>query len=204
MFSFSFSLSLYIYQPPRKPSPLCCAMDATDHPSNVDSSPQSTHALIIRSLLTQGVEPVSDNWKKKADYFCHPGVSDARLHKIMTPSACRAICAADPQVPMSLFCFGVRFCSVISPFRTRIPAFHFHIYDGIPASACAQQSAVFSQLHATPVRASAYPTLSPTRTFLTRGASPPSATVPTPRATAQAAITGTPSSNRRTARHPST
>ena len=53
--------------------------------------------LANASLDPPAKNEVNLDWNKKKDYFCHPGVEDGRLHKNMTASACRAICAADSQ-----------------------------------------------------------------------------------------------------------
>ena len=51
-------------------------------------------ALIL--LLPLGVVRAAE-YVKKSGSFCHPGVSDDRLHKATTPATCQEICDADPR-----------------------------------------------------------------------------------------------------------
>ena len=40
----------------------------------------------------------SDGWTRKADYFCHPGVRDSRLHTNTSATECQSLCEQDERV----------------------------------------------------------------------------------------------------------
>ena len=71
--------------------------------------------LVLVNTLLLRLAAVA-TYDKRPQFFCHPGVSDSRLHRNSTLSACQAICDADPRcasfaftnerVPTLQWCFA--------------------------------------------------------------------------------------------------
>ena len=72
----------------------CCSLA-----SNLGPMRNNTYAMNITTGVVQA--PLPPGWRVQKDFFCHPGVVDARLHKNSTPgkpatmAQCEAICVAD-------------------------------------------------------------------------------------------------------------